>query len=253
MQWVSPSTVYSKTPAFCRFSFRYPNAQEQNGVELPENFQHLLEIQPWLAEKNLLAELQQFADLSRLDPTRNTGVESWESLCKYVFQALLSIKKAHMTKVTRRCFNNFELVQPEWIMSILRLKIFPVSRRDGSKGLMQLDKSIFVPNSPGLNSVLRGKVDLLDFNSGDIYSLVPLLEFGAAPVKYLLSYDNEADIEIPSDSSLHDQAMVLLQAAKPFIARYFYNNQANITVDLFTIRTPYISTAFVSFKQNGAV
>jgi hypothetical protein len=120
-------------------------------------------------------------------------------------------------------------VQPAWIMSILGLKIYPVSRRDGSKEFTRLTENIFVPNSPRLNSIFRDKVDRLDFNRDEIYPLIPLLKFGAAPVKYLLSYDNDADIEIPAARYQHDEAMALLVTAKAFIARYSHNDEADTT------------------------
>ena len=102
-------------------------------------------------------------------------------------------------------------------MSILGLKIYPVNWCDGSKTFTGLNENIFVPDSPRLNPILWGKVDLLDFDGQDIYSFRELLKF--TEVKYLSSYDHEENIQIPTNSSLHEDAMDLLLVTKAFIAR----------------------------------
>src|SRR5271169_2887648 len=122
-EWLRPSSVFSGTPTWCKFTHRYPNAESHDGVALPTSFRELLDIQLWEPKKNLLSELEPFAFRS---PNCFTGVEAWNSNCKYVFQALTCIKASDMTKV--RLSWSYDVTLPSWIVSIMGLEIYPVTR-----------------------------------------------------------------------------------------------------------------------------
>lgn len=186
------------------FTRRYPGIHTRD--ILGSKFRGLLDIQSWNDESHLFLELQCF----EAQYHANIAYD-WKATCRYVYQAVASIKPKLKTR-----FGVTSTV-PEWIIPILRLKIYPIKWRDGSKTFTDLSENVFVPNSPRLNPILRDKVDLLDFDGQDIYPLCELLKF--TPVKYLSSYDHEENIKLPANSSLHEKAMGLLLATKPFIAR----------------------------------
>ena len=165
-------------PRFCQFTTCYPG--RQTASILNQSFRELLSIEPWTIERHLLNELLRFEAESQENPN---CVGDWKETCRYIFKALASIPR---------------LPQPRpWIINILRLCIYPITRRDGSKMLGRLTENIFIPDSALLNPLLQHKVDALDLEGQYVYTLIPLLKFANPPVKFLSSYDHDNNVKIP--------------------------------------------------------
>jgi hypothetical protein len=200
--WVGPQDVLYNIPSFCRFTTRYPGRKT-----IRPWLRDALRIQPWNTESHLLTELQGFEDKLRKDLA---CVGDWKATCHYIFRALEHIVH-HLpasSSPTKR-----------WISDILKLKIYPITDPDGSNTLRYLSPNIFVPDSPLLNPLLQHKVYSLNFGGQYISSVIPLLRLMTPPLKFLSSYDNDRNVQIPTITTQSESTMKKLKEAKWFIAR----------------------------------
>jgi len=210
--WTSPRSVVSSTPSFCRFIPSYPGRTTKS--LLTDSFGQLLGVVPWSAESHLRSELCGFVYEFQ---GQGSGEVDWNAVCKYLFSAIRSIPQKYYGENVRSCEG--------WMREILSLPIFPVrspGRTPSLRGLQ--DGSIFVPNSPALNSELGDKVDLLDFVGQDIYLLVPFVEFVqrhmSSSMQLLSTFDTEDYIQIQGEATVCIEAEERLALRKKYIARY---------------------------------
>ena len=213
--WTSPKSVVSSTPSFCRFIQSYPGKTTKSF--LLDSFGQLLGVKRWSAESHLHSELRHF--VYAFQGNESEDEDDWKATCKYLFHAIRSIPQTYYHRNVPSCAS--------WIREILRLSIFPVRSPGRTLTLQGLQNgSIFVPNSPALNSELGDKVNLLKFVGQDIYQLVPFLEFVqrhvSSSVKFLSAYDNEADMNIQGEARVCIDAEERLALRKRYIARYTY-------------------------------
>jgi hypothetical protein len=177
IRWGKRDEVFVKCPPFILFT------NQSIGSSSPHYWQlcKWLDLPRWNSELNLKKELEIGVEQMK------DSLENWEAIQRFVFQALSSLLPLLPT---------FSESIPSWIMSILRLKIFPVTTRNGNKTIQALNAEIFVPDSILLNQLFQGKVDLLDFGQNCVWDILPILRCSDVPMQYLSYYDDQKAMRI---------------------------------------------------------
>lgn len=114
---------------------------------------------------------------------------NWEDIVQYIFTVLTTIAQDED-------LSSGDQKGPPWVLSILKLPIFPVITKHGLRKITALGSQIFVPDSELLNEHFKRKVDLLDFGNHYIWDIIPVLRYSRAGLNYLSKYSNPDSMKV---------------------------------------------------------
>jgi hypothetical protein len=112
-----------------------------------------------------------------------------KSIPQYLFTALSSIVQGGFVKENANS-------SPPWVLSILRLPIFPILTEDGTVTITNLTADIFIPDSELLNERFKGKVKLLYFGDNHIRDILPIIRCSDVDLQYVSSYDDPTTMDV---------------------------------------------------------
>lgn len=179
IRWLGPDQVIRKCPSFVRSTIQIPDFKSV----YYESLCNMLDLPVWKTEIHLRGELESSVASMRSEP-------DWQnSIPRYVFTALSSIvQEGHFRKHPNR--------NPPWILSILRLPIFPILTKHQTVEITTLSPDIFVPDSELLNEQFKGKVNLLYFGDRHVRDLLPVLRCSDVDLKYVSAYDDPTTMDL---------------------------------------------------------
>lgn len=106
--------------------------------------------------------------------------QDWQIITQYLFTALSSIVEGGFVSPAIQ-----GSICPDWVKSIMRLTIFPVSTKFGGLKISTLSHDIFIPDSELLNERFKGKVNLLNFGDNHIWGIMPVLRCSEVDIIFI--------------------------------------------------------------------
>ena len=177
VRWVTSNQVFRNCPPFILFT----NQVRLSSAVYFKKLCEWLDLPQWRTEVNLINELELGVAEMKDKPDKFVFLQS------FVFKCLES---------TLSLFSTSPEDCPTWLRAILRLPIFPVATRDGSKTIQHLGDTIFVPDSELLNPLFQGKVDILDFGENHIWDIIDILKCSKSGSRFISNYNNPTTMEI---------------------------------------------------------